>query len=328
MSEVSRVSIIDPDARAREKVMASFPASTLYQDLNAALPHVDAVIIATPPQTHCDVALKCLRAGKHVLLEKPIAKSMSEALLVVEEARRSNLILMPGHTFEFNPAVHELKRRIVEGELGRIHYIHSSRLNLGLYRPDVNVVWDLAPHDISIMNYLLDSVPNTVAGWASLNAGETEDVAFIRLEYRELGVTGFAHLSWLDPKKTREVTVVGSKKMAVYNDLVEEQLRIFDRGVIRTEEASSFERPLCCRYGDIVSPRIDFKEPLALEVEHFIYCVQQGVPTRTDGVDGLMVIAVLETIDQAIATGSVVNVRYPGREVRAQNQPISCVLTA
>ena len=183
--------------------MAAFPASIAYQDLDTALPDVDAVIVASPPHTHCDVALKCLRAGKHVLLEKPIAKSISEALLLVDEARGSNLILMPGHTFEFNPAVHELKRRIVGGELGRIHYIHSSRLNLGLYRPDVNVVWHLAPHDISIMNYLLDLAPSTVAGWASLNAGETEDVAFIRLQYQEIGVTGFAHLSWLDPKDLR-----------------------------------------------------------------------------------------------------------------------------
>ena len=272
------------------------------------------MIVATPPETHCDVALKCLRAGKHVLLEKPIAKSTSEALLLVEEARRSNLTLMPGHTFEFNPAVHELKRRIVGGELGRIHYIHSSRLNLGLYRPDVNVVWDLAPHDISIMNYLLDSVPTTVAGWASLNAGEIEDVAFIRFEYREMGVTGFARLSWLGRKKTCEVTVVGSKKMAVYNDLVEDQLRIFDRGVMRAEKSSSFERPLCCRYGDIVSPRIDFKEPLALEVEHFVSCVQRGITPRTDGENGLAVIAVLEAIDEAIATGAVAIVQYPGRE--------------
>jgi predicted dehydrogenase len=328
--EVSRVAVIDRDARTREKIVASFPASSAYQDLDAALPHVDAVVVATPPETHCDVALKCLRAGKHVLLEKPIAKSVSEALLLVEEARRSNLILMPGHTFEFNPAVHELKRRIAEGELGHIHYIHSSRLNLGLYRRDVNVVWDLAPHDISIMNYLLDSVPNTVAGWASLNVGETEDVAFIRLEYRELGVTGFAHVSWLDPKKTREVTVVGSKKMAVYNDLVEEQLRIFDRGVMRSEDSSFFERPPSFRYGDIVSPRIDFKEPLALEVEHFIYCVQCGVAPRTDGESGLSVITVLEAIDEAIAMGTVVNVQYPGREACAHTQPISnySVLTA
>jgi predicted dehydrogenase len=317
--EVSRVAVIDLDARTREKIVASFPASGAYQDLDAALPHVDAVIVATPPETHCDVALKCLRAGKHVLLEKPIAKSVSEALLLVEEARRSNLILMPGHTFEFNPALHELKRRIADGELGRIHYIHSSRLNLGLYRRDVNVVWDLAPHDISIMNYLLDSVPSTVAGWASLNAGETEDVAFIRLEYREMGVTGFAHLSWLDPKKTREVTVVGSKKMAVYNDLVEEQLRIFDRGVIRPEESASFERPLSCRYGDIISPRIDVKEPLALEVEHFVSCVHRGIAPKTAGESGLKVIVVLEAIDEAIATGAAVNVRYPKHEDYARS---------
>ena len=201
MPEVSSVAVIDRDPRTREKTVASFPTSTAYANLDAALPHVDALIVATPPETHCDVGLKCLRAGKHVLLEKPIAKSISEALLLVEEARRSNLTLMPGHTFEFNPAIHELKRRIVAGELGRILYIHSSRLNLGLYRPDVNVVWDLAPHDISIMNYLLDSIPTTVAAWASPNAGEIEDVAFLRFEYGEIGVAGFAHLSWLDPKR-------------------------------------------------------------------------------------------------------------------------------
>jgi predicted dehydrogenase len=173
------------------------------------------------------------------------------------------------------------------------------------------------------MNYLLDSVPTTVAGWASLNAGETEDVAFIRLEYREMGVTGFAHLSWLDPKKTREVTVVGSKKMAVYNDLIEEQLRIFDRGVMRPEESSSFERPLCCRYGDIVSPQIDFKEPLALEVEHFVSCVRRGIAPRTDGKNGLAVIAVLEAIDEAIAAGAVVDVQYPGRQTGVPTQLIN-----
>jgi predicted dehydrogenase len=309
MPEVSSVAVIDRDARTREKTVASFPSTTPYQDLDEALPHVDAVIVASPPHTHCDVGLKCLRAGKHVLLEKPIAKSMSEALLLVDEARRSNLTLMPGHTFEFNPAVNQLKRRIVRGELGHIHSIHSSRLKAP-YRPDVNVVWDLAPHDISIMNCLLDSMPSTVAGMASLNAGETQDVAFIRLEYREIGVTGFAHLSWLDPKKTREVTVVGSKKMAVYNDLVEERLQIFKR----SEETSSFKRPRSSRCGDIVSPRIDFKEPLALEVEHFVHCVQRGIPPRIDGKSGLTVIAVLEAIDEAIATGAVVKVQYPERE--------------
>jgi predicted dehydrogenase len=311
--QVSERVIIEPDSNTRKKILAAFPTCMAYRDLDLALPHVDAVIVSSPPKTHFEIALKCLRAGKHVLVEKPVAKSVAESLLLMEEARHSNLTFMPGHTFEFNPVVHELRRRIVGGELGRVHYIHSSRLNLGLYRPDVNVVWDLAPHDISIMNYLLDSLPSTVAGWASLNTGDTEDIAFIRLEYSELGVTAFAHLSWLDPKKTREVTVVGSKKMAVYNDLAEEQLRIYDRGVFRAEESPSFERPLSYRYGDIVSPRIDFKEPLALEVEHFIRCVQDGSSPRNKE-SGLAVIAVLEAIDEAIATGATVGVGYPWRE--------------
>jgi predicted dehydrogenase len=224
-----------------------------------------------------------------------------------------NLTLMVGHTFEFNPAVRELKRRITLGELGNVYYLHSARLNLGLYRPDVNVIWDLAPHDISIMNYLLGTFPSAVAAWGSTSARSgTEDLAYIRMQYESLGVTGYARLSWLDPHKVREVVVVGSKKMAVYNDLLEERLRIFDRRVEPCEQqATPSERPLTYRYGDIVSPYIVFEEPLLLEVKHFISSVQNGTLPQTDGYSGLFVVAVLEAIDEAVATGGVVRVRYP-----------------
>src|SRR5262249_52547722 len=167
---VDEVVVVEVDRATREKIKAAFPMARLFDDLKAALPLVDSVIIATPPRTHAELAIECLLHGKHVLIEKPIATSIRDACTLGQLASRSNLILMAGHTFEFNPAVRELKRRISLGELGRVYYIHSARLNLGLYRHDVNVVWDLAAHDVSIMNYLIGSVPTTVAAWASSNA--------------------------------------------------------------------------------------------------------------------------------------------------------------
>jgi predicted dehydrogenase len=312
LPDVDWVAATDSNPIARESMKVAFPATRAYETLEAALRDVDAVVIATPPCTHFDVALKCLNHGKHVLLEKPMARSVLEASTLIEAAHQANVTLMVGHTFEFNPAVRELKRRMRLGELGRVKYLHSARLNLGLYRSDVNVVWDLAPHDISIMNYLLEAAPSSVAAWGS-GGGDSrpQDLAYIRLEYEELGVTGFARLSWLDPNKIREVTVVGSRKMAVYNDLIEERLRIFDRGIDLDEQSAiSFERPLTYRYGDIVSPHINFEEPLSLEVRHFIDCARGGVPPQTDGHNGLVVIAVLEAIDEAVATGGVIKVRY------------------
>jgi predicted dehydrogenase len=312
LRSVSEVAVIDPDPRSREAMLSAFPASRAFPDLEAALTHVDALVVAVPPRNHAEVALKALRHGKHVLVEKPLATSLAEARLLVSEARRSNVVLMVGHTFEFNPAVRELRKRLDRGELGELYYIQSARLNLGLYRSDVNVVWDLAPHDISIFNYLLRSMPTTVTAWGASHAADVEDLAFVRLDYEERGVTGYVHISWLEPKKVRRVTVVGSEKMAVYNDLLEESLRIFDRGVERANrELPSHERPLSYRYGDIISPHIPVEEPLTLEDKHFIDCIRSGSVPDTDGRNGLAVIAVLEAIDRSMRTGGPVKVEYP-----------------
>lgn len=319
--KVDEVVVVDRDRCARESISAAFPAVRVGSDLEQILPYIDALVVATPPQTHGAVALKALRHGKHVLLEKPLATSLAEARLLVEEAQEAGLILMVGHTFEFNPAVLELKQRIMRGELGRVYYMHSSRRNLGLYRSDVNVVWDLAPHDVSIMNSLLGAVPSAVSAWGStiMDPG-IEDLAYIRLQYQELGVAGYIHVSWLDPNKVREVIVVGSKKMAIYDDLREERLRIFDRGVERSQEPMQFERPLSYRYGDIVSPHIRFEEPLALEMRHFVECVSNGSIPLTDGRSGLAVVAVLEAIDEALKSGNTVEVRYPWQVTSPTNQ--------
>ncbi|HYG86281.1 MAG TPA: Gfo/Idh/MocA family oxidoreductase [Azospirillum sp.] len=313
LADVQQVVLVDPDPLIRASILSAFPAARAFPDLQSALPHVNAVVIATPPETHSELALMALRNGKHVLVEKPLTKSLAEASGLINEAREHGRVLMVGHTFLFNPAVQELKRRLDRGDLGSVYYIHSARLNLGLYRPDVNVIWDLAPHDITIMNYLLQSAPTTVSAWgASLARGGVEDVAYIRLDYSRLGVSGYCHLSWLDPRKERTVTVVGRQKMAVYDDLADERLRIFDRGVKNLEEEGPpHERPLSYRYGDIVSPHIRSDEPLAVEDQHFLDCIRHGLMPETSGIEGAIVIAILEAIDRSLKTGAPVDVAYP-----------------
>jgi predicted dehydrogenase len=310
---VKEVVVIDSNRERREAMLAAFPAARAFEHLDSALPYVDALIIAVPPRHHAAVAVEAIRSGKHVLVEKPLTTSIADARLLIREAQQANTVLMVGHTFAFNPAVRELRTRMNRGDLGDIYYLQSARLNLGLYRSDVNVVWDLAPHDISIFNYLLGSVPTSVSAWSSSHAaGEVEDVAMVRLEYEERGVTGYIHVSWLEPKKVRRVTVVGSEKMAVYNDMVEECLRIFDRGVERPNGGlRQFERPISYRYGDIISPHIPVQEPLGIEDRHFINCIQSGTTPQTDGWDGLSVVAVLDAIDQSIRSGGPAKVSMP-----------------
>jgi predicted dehydrogenase len=312
LPEVSEVIVVEPDARKRQNASQVFPNIAVADDLASVLDRVDGVVIATPPETHPDLGLMAIRAGKAVLIEKPLAATLALSRLLVAEAEKHRVPLMVGHTFEFNPAVIELRRRMDAGDLGDIHYIHSARLNLGLYRKDVNVVWDLAPHDISIMNFLLRATPTSVSAWVSSHASsDTSDLAYFQLNYGEQGVMGYGHVSWLDPRKVRQVTVVGSKRMAVYDDLAEEKLRIFDRGVDGGpasigKKAPLHAMPISYRYGDIVSPHIDFQEPLMLEDRHFVECIRDRLPPRSDGASGAAVVAVLDAIDRSILAGGAV----------------------
>jgi len=309
---VSSVVLIDPNENSVNSLVRSFPALRHCQSLEDACRHIDAVIIATPPQTHAAVAMQALRAGKHVLVEKPMATSRDDARRLIEEADRRRLVLMVGHTFEFNPAVRELRNCIRHGQLGQIYYLHSSRLNLGLYRDDVNVVWDLAPHDISIMNFVLESRPTMVSAWSAAHRGaKTDDLAYLKLFYGDLDVTGYVHVSWLDPRKVRAVTVVGDRKMAIYDDLSDERLRIYDRGVDFGEMIeSSYERPISYRQGEIVSPHISPEEPLLIEDRHFVECISNGEHPTSSGQVGMEIISVLEAIDQSILEGRSVEVDY------------------
>lgn len=319
--EVAEVVAIDSDPARAAAIARTFRGVPVLPTLEAALPGLDAVVIATPPSAHLAPALAAIAAGKPVLIEKPLATSVADARLVVDAAARAGVTLMVGHTFEFNPAVRELKSRLDRGELGTIRYISSARLNLGLYRPDVNVVWDLAPHDISILNFLLGSTPTAVDAWGSTHArARVEDLAFVRLDYGRVGVTAYVQVSWLDPRKVRRVTVVGSRRMAVYDDLAEEPLRIFDRGVEPEDGAEPLhERPVAYRYGDIVSPHIAAEEPLLVEDRSFVRAVLDPARPAGNGASGLAVVAVLEAIDRALARGGAVELdpALPARPIRA-----------
>jgi predicted dehydrogenase len=322
LSEVDRVAAIDPREDVRASLAASFPGLATFPDLRSAEGAVDAVILATPPATHAPLGLEAMGAGMHVMVEKPLATTPEDARRLIETAERNGLTLMVGHTFEYNPAVLQLRDLIRSGELGEIFYIDSARLNLGLYQSDVSVLWDLAPHDISITNLLLDSRPTRVDAWGSRHAHDTlEDVAYLRLDYGDAGVTTQIHVSWLDPAKVRRVTVVGSEKMAVYNDLnPEERIRVYDKGVEPLPSEAGPGVPLDYRYGGINSPFVDFKEPLQVEDRHFVRAIADGQVPATDGASGLAVVETLAAAEQAIRTGRAVQL---GSQQRGTDRVLS-----
>lgn len=302
------VSVVDSDEQRLHEAKLSFPWVRTASALDDVLDDLDAVVVATPPATHGVVALGALEAGKHALVEKPLAVTVADAERLVDAAARNDAHLMVGHTFEYNPAVWRLKESVVSGDLGTVLSIDAARLNLGRYQHDCNVVWDLAPHDISIISYLLDEVPQTVSVWAQRNVGELHpDVAYLRLDFAAARASAFVHVSWLDPCKVRRVTVAGEKKMAVYDDMSEEKVRIYDVGVDPAnvdEQAASHAMPVSYRSGDIVSPYIPFSEPLLVQNSHFVECIRTGQRPRTPGERGLDIVRVLAATDVAIATGA------------------------
>jgi len=271
-------------------------------------PKVDAIVLATPVDKHAEIAIAAMKAGKHVFVEKPMASTVEKCKDMLATSEETQRILMVGHTFLYNSVVRRIKQLIDEGELGEIFYINMTRVNLGLFRQDVNVVWDLAPHDVAILEYLLGEHPVRVhaTGNDFVQPG-IEDVAFIDLEYPG-GRRAHLHVSWLDPNKIRKVTVVGSKKMLVYDDTSNvEKLRVYDKGVTKMPHYDSFgEFQLSYRYGDIVLPRIQEAEPLKTEAQHFLDCIRDQKRPLSDGVNGLEVVEVLEASCRSIAQGGAV----------------------
>jgi predicted dehydrogenase len=292
---------IRPEALARAQ--SRYPAVPGTTDYRQVLddPKVEAVLLATPISTHFSLARDALLAGKHVFVEKPMTGSTADALELVNLARTSGLTLMVGHTFVFSPPVHKVKEIIDSGELGDIFFVTSSRVNLGLHQRDVSVVWDLAPHDLSILHYWLGETPNSVAvtGRACINPG-VPDVAFVNLRFPS-GIVAELQVSWLSPVKLRRTIVVGSKKMLLYDDTESvEKVKIFDHGVDYRDPATFGEYQLSYRTGDILSPKIGGSEPLFLEATHFLECLNTGSRPITDGAAGLSVVASLEAADYSL----------------------------
>ncbi|GAA0808016.1 Gfo/Idh/MocA family protein [Spirilliplanes yamanashiensis] len=306
---VGEVVAIDPRPERRAELATAANGVSAYARLRDALGHVDAVVIATPPRHHVGLAHQALCAGKHVMVEKPMTMTSAGARRLIQEAAERHLTLMVGHTFEHNAVVWKLREVIESGELGEIYYIDTARLNLGAYQSDVNVVWDLAPHDISIINYLLGGAPESVEAWGADHVrSHREDVAHLRLGYGDRGVQAQVHVSWLDPCKVRRVTVVGSRRMAVFDDLADqERLRIYDKGVVYEPHGPSRAR-LSYRYGAITAPFIEMTEPLGVQDQHFVECCLSGRRPRSDGQSGLAVVQVLEAADEALRHGTRVRV--------------------
>jgi predicted dehydrogenase len=260
--------------------------------------------------------MSCLRAGKHVLVEKPITTKGDEAIELIDFAQSRGLTLMVGHTFLYNPGIRKLKDYIQQGDLGRVYYLYARRTNLGPIRRDVNALWDLAPHDISIFNYLLHSTPKWVSAVGSrVLRNHREDVGFISLSYPN-DIVGNIHVSWADPNKVREVVVVGSNRRITFNDVnILEQVRVFEKGVepvaTQSEISNYGEYQLQIRDGDIISPRIEASEPLKNQCNHFLECVTQGSRPLTDGWGGYAVVRVMEAIDRSLAlNGAPVEVEH------------------
>jgi predicted dehydrogenase len=321
LPEAELAYICDLRDDALSAVGRRYPAARCTTSFEEVLadPDVDGVAIATPVSTHYDLARTALEAGKHVLVEKPLAASSREGEELLEAATERGLVLMAGHTFVYSPPVNVVHELIRSGELGEIYFISTSRVNLGLHQSDTSVAWDLGPHDFSILQYWLEELPVRVS---ALSKGfvnpTTPDVAFINLEF-ESGTIAHVELSWLAPSKLRRTAIVGSQKMVVYDDTSTEPVRIFDSGVAVPDPSTFGEYRLTYRTGDIVSPRVDPVEPLSLELADFCRCIREGGPPRSSARLGVDVVRIIEAVDASLRrNGAVVDVIATGREVSAR----------
>jgi len=271
---------------------------------------VDAVVIATDVPAHFPIAQKSLEAGKHTYVEKPLTLKASDGKVLVELAKAKDLKLMVGHLLEYHPAVNYLKEMIGRGEVGQPYYMYTQRVNLGIVRQDENAWWSLAPHDISIICYLLGSRPTSVAAHGQCFLQKNiEDVVFATIKFAD-GKVANIHCSWLDPHKIRKVTVVGSEKMVTFDDMeATEKVRVYDKAVaIKQDITTSYVEVISLRFGDIVIPKVPAGEPLSLECEHFIECILEGKPVRSGGLDGVRVVQVLEAGQKSLkSNGQPIN---------------------
>jgi predicted dehydrogenase len=327
------VAVCDQSPERLKEVSRRFPGIYLTTQIDDAMSHpgVDAVVVCTEATTHFNVTRRLLLAGKHILVEKPLTTIAAEAQKLIDLAESNAAILMVGHTFVFNSGVRKVKEQMEKGD-GRVYYLYARRTNLGPIRRDVNALWDLAPHDIAIFNYLLDSTPQ----WVSAVGGKVlrncrDDVGFISLGYPD-NVLAHVHVSWADPDKAREVVVVKSDKRIVFNDLNGlEQVRVFEKGVspVEQEPLNYGEFRFEIRDGDIVSPRIEPVEPLKQQCRHFLECVRTGKRPISSGAEGRDVVRVLEAVNRSIeCKGLQVEVESKGDYVHTNGDAVKAVAGA
>ena len=298
--------VCDSNNERLKKVLVNYPAvrgvssaEDLFSD-----PDIDAVAIATPISTHAPLALKALHAGKHVLVEKPLAANIQDALAMLEAARQAHRVLMVDHTFLYSAPVRKMKELLQNGELGELNFVDSVRINLGLFQHDVNVVWDLAPHDLSIMDYFIGRLPKSLSAFGACHTPSTkgvEDVAYLNLDFGN-GLLASFHVNWLSPVKIRHFIVGGSKKSIVFNDLEpSEKIRVSDRGV-SVEESLESRRGVLISYrtGDVWCPHLPASEPLQEMVRHFVHCIQTGDTPLSDAESGVRIVRILEAAQHSI----------------------------
>ena len=305
---------------------AVYPGVATETNLDRMLgdPSLDAVAVATSVRFHFPMARASLLAGKHTLIEKPMAASTAECEELIALAKKQGLILMVGHTFLFSPAIRKIKEIVDHRDIGDIRYISARRLNLGLFQKDINVAWDLAPHDISIILHIMGEVPRSVnCRGAAHVTPHIEDVTSMNLHFSQ-DRSAIVHSSWLDPRKVREMTIVGSERMIVYDDVApQEKIKIFDARVERPPHYDTFaEFQYAYHYGDMYSPYIKQDEPLKLECQHFLDCIRQGSEPITDGSKGLEVVEILEASSRSLALdGAPVDPTNRSRASRKAAEP-------
>lgn len=300
--------ICDLDQKRLEELRLQLPNTTMCTHFNVLLEdsELDAIVIATTAASHYELAKAALNLGKHVYVEKPFVLKISQAKDLIQLAEHKSCVLMVGHLLEYHPVINRLKELIDSLELGDIYYIYNQRLNLGRVRGDENALWSFAPHDISTILYLLGRQPTDVAarGQYYLQPG-IEDVVFLSLNFNNEAMAHI-HVSWLDPHKIRKITIVGSKKMAVFDDMEStEKLRIYDKSADQNAKYNSFAEYITLRFGDITIPHLKIDEPLKLECQHFLNCIRDGKQPRSDGRDGLRVVEVLDAAQRSLKANGV-----------------------
>ncbi len=314
-AEAELTCVCDLNEDSLEKIKRQYPAARTTSSFDDVIadPDIHAVVIALPVGLHYETTKRALQAGKHVMVEKPLCTTLAEADELNEIAKANGRVLMVGHTFEYNAAVRKLKQLIDGGELGELYYIYSQRLNLGRVRNDINTMWNLAPHDVSIILHCLEKQPTRVSAKGLIKLqDDIEDVTFMVLEFED-GLLAHIHNSWLDPNKIRTMTVVGSKKMVVYDDVsADAKIQVYDKGIDKkdiSQDMGSYDDfgkfQLIQRAGDLLIPKINFVEPLRLEAQEFVGAIANGTRPLTDGENGRRVVKVLEAAQTSLKNGGV-----------------------